>query len=59
MNMSCFYSELVQKIMKFRFTRKQSMAKSNYISMSRDYGITSESMSACVAEILTSSVIYC
>ena len=43
MNMSWFYSELVQKIMKFRFKRKQSMAKSNYISMSRDYGITSES----------------
>ena len=41
MNMSCFYSELVQKI--FRFKPKQPMAKSNYISMSRDYGITSES----------------
>ena len=41
MNISWFYSELVQKIMKLRFKRKESMA--NYISMSRDYGITSES----------------
>ena len=41
MNMSCFYSELVQTI--FRFKPKQPMAKSNFISMSRDYGITSES----------------
>ena len=41
MNISWFYSELVQKVMKLRFKRKESTA--NYISMSRDYGITSES----------------
>ena len=43
MNKAWIYGELVQKIMKFRFKRKQSMAKSNYISTSRDFGITSES----------------